>query len=156
MNQENALNLVQSQKKFINLIASHYHRVLCLTLLDLCYESCSLCNLRRSRTTRRRTWWTWRLWSYEPLTLWVHLEISHIQRLSVTRQVCKLEDETGRVVCSLTGTRNVLQTRRDSGVDGGCRRVEPGGGESPAAAQSHHQDRQQGTRSPEHRLLHQI
>lgn len=63
-----------------------------------------------------------------------------------------LYDGTDRVVGSLTGSRIVLQTGQHSGVDGRCSRVEPGGGESPAATQSHHQDRQQGTHSPEHRL----
>lgn len=71
---------------------------------------------------------------------------------SVNLNSATLYDETDRVVCSLTGGRTVLQTRRDPGVDHWCSRVEPGGGESPATAQSHHQNRQQGTHSPEHHL----
>ncbi len=71
--------------------------------------------------------------------------------MSVNLNSATLYDETDRV-CSLTGSWTVLQTRRDSGVDHWRSRVEPGGGESPATTQSHHQDRQQGAHSPEHRL----
>lgn len=58
-----------------------------------------------------------------------------------------LMSATRPAVCFPTGSWALLKTWWNPGVDSRRSRVEPGGGESPASAQSHHQDWQQGALS---------